>query len=57
MSPNYVVVRTYYEEGNKEYEAEYQNGEKHGKEIWRWIDGNIQLKLEYQNGKLIKRTL
>ena len=44
------IVRRYYACGNKSYEAEYQNGESHGKETRWYKNGNKSYEREYQNG-------
>jgi hypothetical protein len=40
QSPNDVVVRRYYENGNKQQETEYQNGKKHGRDLGWYKNGN-----------------
>jgi antitoxin component YwqK of YwqJK toxin-antitoxin module len=45
------VIR-WYENGNKWFEAKYQNGKLHGKYIGWYKNGNKWFENEYQNGRL-----
>jgi antitoxin component YwqK of YwqJK toxin-antitoxin module len=45
------IVRYYYEDGNKHWEEEYQNGRRHGKYIAWYKNGNKCWEEEYQNGQ------
>jgi len=45
------IVRGYYINGNKWWEAEYQNGQKHGKSIEWYENGKLHRVSEYQNGQ------
>jgi antitoxin component YwqK of YwqJK toxin-antitoxin module len=49
---NNYIVRHYYENGNKNWEQEYQNGQPHGKYIWWHENGNKGWEYKYQNGQL-----
>ena len=52
--PSCAIIRKYYKNGQKWWEAEYQNGQKHGKSIgWHYENGQKRYKREYQKGKLI----
>uniref|UniRef100_A0A6C0EA05 Uncharacterized protein n=1 Tax=viral metagenome TaxID=1070528 RepID=A0A6C0EA05_9ZZZZ len=46
-------VLWWYYNGNKMYEAEYKNGEKHGKYTHWNVDGTIKESHYYDNGKII----
>ena len=50
---SYVVERRYQENGQKFFETEYQNGQRHGKKIWWDKNGKKYLEAEFQNGKMI----
>lgn len=41
-----------YENGDKEYEVNYKNGEPHGKETWWDKNGQKEWEKNYQNGEL-----
>jgi antitoxin component YwqK of YwqJK toxin-antitoxin module len=49
---NKYIVRYYWENGNKWWEYEYQNGQLHGKWIAWYKNGNKRWEREYQNGQL-----
>ena len=50
ISKEKYIVRRYYKNGNKEWEEEYQNGQRHGKSIEWDENGNKLWEHEYQNG-------
>ncbi|KKM02317.1 hypothetical protein LCGC14_1785640 [marine sediment metagenome] len=49
----YKII-TFYPTGEIWWEAEYQNGQLHGKYIGWYPDGQKNYEEEYQNGKQIK---
>ena len=44
----------YYENGNKYWETNYHQGQRHGKDIGWCENGNKWWEVEYKHGKLIK---
>lgn len=48
------IVRTYYENGQKWWETEYRNGQRHGKDIGWYKNGQKYREVEYKNDKLVR---
>ena len=56
QSPTYAMVRAYWENGTKCWEIEYQQGQKHGKNIgWR-KDGTKYWEVEYHHGERVSEN-
>jgi antitoxin component YwqK of YwqJK toxin-antitoxin module len=51
VEKNKYIVRCYWKNGNKWWEDEYQNGQRHGKSIKWHENGNKLWEREYQNGQ------
>jgi len=49
------ILRGYWENGNKHWEAEYQNGLLHGFNLGWYKNGRLHWKIKHQNGIFIKR--
>ena len=45
------TITQHYPNGNKHWEAEWENGKPHGKYIEWWENGNKRWENEYQNGQ------
>jgi len=52
ITPNYAIVRGYYENGQLMYENEYQNGERYGLAKEYCEGGQLHCEREYQKDKL-----
>ena len=44
----------YWDNGNKNFEFNYKNGERNGKQYEWWSDGKLMYELNYKNGVTIK---
>ena len=51
-SPNYAIVRYYWDNGSKFWEAEHYEGKPHGKMFEWYRNGNKHWKAEYYKGNL-----
>ena len=51
VSKEKCIIRTYYSNGNKQYETEYQNNKCHGKETLWDKNGNKLWERNYRNGR------
>jgi len=56
-SASFTKVRTYYDNGNIQWEKNYQNDKQHGEYIEWYENGNKNLEENYQNDKLYGKSI